>query len=152
MFDPYFIHGLEYGVWDMCCIQMSYLPYVELGADGISKTTPIDIYVRGYVVNAGYAVNAYEECYITAICDKTLDFSKKYYVRIFNKKSLPSLYKMPLLWALTSNIITFDNGRVNFVLNQDKRPMKVTDIFKEEDCIDNLAFREICKKYKCKCS
>ena len=87
---------------------------------------------------------------MTTFCERSLDFSKKFYVRIFNKESLPPLYKLPFLWALTNYIITFEkDDSVNFIKNSEGKALGIVDIFNDKDCIDRLAYIELFKDIHC---
>ena len=104
----------------------------------------LDIYVRCYIAKIDY------DTYMTTFCERLLDFSEKFYVRIFNKESLPPLYKLPFLWALTNYIITFEkDDRVNFIKNIEGKTLGIVDIFNDKDCIDRLAYIEFCKDIHC---
>ena len=87
---------------------------------------------------------------MATFCERLLDFSEKFYVHIFNKESLPPLYKLPFLWALTNYIITFEkDDRVNFIKNIEGKTLGIVDIFNDKDCIDRLAYIELCKDIYC---
>ena len=104
----------------------------------------LDIYVRYYIAKIDY------DTYMATFCERLLDFSEKFYVRIFNKESLPPLYKLPFLWALTNYIITFEkDDRVNFIKNNEGKALGVVDIFNDKDCIDRLTYIELCKDIYC---
>lgn len=90
------------------------------------------------------------DTYMATFCERLFNFSKKFYVRIFNKESLPLLYKLPFLWALTNYVITFEkDDRVDFIKNIEGKALGVVEIFNDKDCIDRLAYIELCKDIHC---
>ena len=146
MFEPYYPYyedSLKPGKQDLCCMKMIYCPgLTKLDSD--EKVQLLDIYVRCYIAKINY------DTYMTTFCERSLGFSKKFYVRIFNRKNLPPLYKLPLLWALTNNVITFKkDGRVDFIKNREGKTLGVIDIFDDKDCIDRLTYIELCKDNHC---
>ena len=146
MFEPYYPYyedNLEPGKQDLCCMKMIYCPGLTK-PDSTEKVQLLDIYVRCYIAKTNH------DTYMTTFCERSLGFSKKFYVRIFNRKNLPPLYKLPLLWALTNNVITFKkDGRVDFVKNRDGKTLGTVDIFDDKDCIDRLTYIELCKDNHC---
>lgn len=146
MFEPYYPYyedSLKPGKQDLCCMKMIYCP-VLTKSDSDEKVQLLDIYVRCYIAKINY------DTYMTTFCERSLGFSKKFYVRIFNRKNLPPLYKLPLLWALTNNVITFKkDGRVDFIKNREGKTLGIVDIFDDKDCIDRLTYIELCKDNHC---
>lgn len=142
MFEPFFMHDMEPKKQYLCCLKLVYMPGLTL--ENQEKMPLFDIYVRCYMAKVD------EHCYMVTFCEKPLCFSDKFYVRIFNERNLPPVYKMPLLWALTGNIITFtDDGRVDFLRNGCNKAMRVTDIFDKNDCISRETYVKMCLESGC---
>jgi hypothetical protein len=147
MFEPYYtfeIDELKPGKQDMCCMKMVYCPGLSRIDSSGGKVPIIDIYVRCYITRIN------NDLYMVTFCEKSLGFSNKFYVRIFNRKNLPSFYRLPILWALTNNVLTFkEDDCVDFVKNLEGKVLKTIDIFNEQDCIDRITYIELCKKNHC---
>ena len=147
MFEPYYPYyedNLKSGKQNLCCMKMIYCPSLTK-SDSIKEVQFLDIYMRCYIAKINY------DTYMATFCERLLDFSEKFYVRIFNKEFLPPLYKLPFLWALTNYIITFEkDDRVNFIKNIEGKTLGIVDIFNDKDCIDRLAYIDLCKDNHCK--
>lgn len=147
MFEPYYtfeVDELDHGKQDMCCMKMIYMPGLSSADSSAGKVPIIDIYVRCYIAKIDH------DSYMATFCERSLGFSNKFYVRIFNRKNLPPLYKLPILWALTNNVLTFkEDGRVDFVKDIYGKTLKTVDIFNEQDCIDRETYIEVCKNNHC---
>ena len=146
MFEPYYPYyedNLKLGKQYLCCMKMIYCPSLTK-LDFTKGVQFLDIYVRCYIAKINY------DTYMTTFCERSIGFSKKFYVRIFNRKQIPPLYNLPFLWALTNYIITFEkDDRVNFIKNSEGKALGVADIFNDKDCIDRLAYIELCKDIHC---
>lgn len=146
MFEPYYPYyedNLKQGKQNLCCMKMIYCPSLTK-SDSTKEVQFLDIYVRCYIAKINY------DTYMTTFCERPFSFSKKFYVRIFNKKSLPPLYKLPFLWALTNYVITFKkDGGVDFIKNSEGKTLGVADIFNDKDCIDRLTYINLCKDIHC---
>ena len=146
MFEPYYPYyedNLKPGKQYLCCMKMIYCPSLTK-SDSTKEVQFLDIYVRCYIAKINY------DTYMTTFCERPLGFSKKSYVRIFNKKSLPPLYKLPFLWTLTNYIITFKkDGGIDFIKNSEGKALGIVDIFNDKDCIDRLTYIDLCKDNHC---
>lgn len=147
MFQPFEINEMEQGRQYLCCIKMLYVDGLDIVNPSIERMTPVDIYVRAYIAKV------HEDLYMCVIIDKPLGFSDKHYVRIFNYKTLPGIFKLPVLWALTGNVLTFnEDGKVRFVKDRYGKPLKTVDLVmdgRDANCIGRKEFEELCDKYKC---
>lgn len=141
------IHNTEdwkYGEQKLCCVKLLYLSDIGIG----ENMTPIDIYVRCYVTKIN---KVFDDEYLVTFANRALGNADQYYAKIYINKNLPALYEMPLLWALADRVIKFEkNGKVNFVMGPDNKPLSTMDLFKKEDCMNRDEFRQLCLKYYCK--
>ena len=146
MFEPYYPYyedNLKLGKQYLCCMKMIYCPSL-MKLNFTKGVQFLDIYVRCYIAKINY------DTYMTTFCERSIGFSKKFYVRIFNRKQIPPLYNLPFLWALTNYIITFEkDDRVNFIKNIEGKTLGIVDIFNDKDCIGRLAYIELCKDIHC---
>ena len=134
----------KYGEQKLCCVKLLYLAGVRVDEDVV----PIDIYVRCYVAKIK---GKFDDGYLVTFCDHALGNAERHHVVFYNNNAtLPALYEIPLLWALSGRVITFEeNGKVNFALNAEGKPLSIMDLFENEECIDREHYRDLCLKYHC---
>lgn len=147
MFKPLYTYDIkeqEYGKQHLCCVEMLYLQHVRIGEPVAS---PVKIYVRCHVARIKGTL---DDMFMVTISDKWLANSEKYHTKMYVAKNLPNLYEMPLLWAMTNRVIVFEeDGRVNFLLGQNNKPLNIMDLFLPEDYVDKKGFQQLCLNCHC---
>lgn len=146
MFKPLYTYDIkewEYGKQRLCCVEMLYLQHVRIEEPAAA---PIKIYVRCHVARIKGTL---DDMFMVTISDKWLANSEKYHSKIYVAKNLPNLYEMPLLWAMTNRVIVFEDGRVNFLLGQNGKPLDIMDLFLPEEYMDKKDFQHLCLNYHC---
>lgn len=133
----------EQGKQHMCCVEMQYLQHVHVG----EPVVPVKIYVRCFVTKIK---SKFDDTYMVTVSDKWLANSEKYCSKMYLAKNLPNLYEMPLLWAQPNRVILFEeDGRVNFLLGQNGKPLEIMDLFSSEECINRKDFQQLCLNCHC---